>query len=160
MFIRDMTKDEFKDIAYHILLWCPKDTKRFELEIWWETYWINQCIKEYEKLKHYWERDKEWSIIWGNWFEDLYNVLCKKNSDYSWWNLAFQNFFLSENVWVSIEDGLKVRMCDKISRIRNLQDKEPSVIWESLADSYGDLAWYLLILYIYLYWDKFLPEKS
>lgn len=150
-----MTKDEFKDIAYHILVSAPRNTPRYELEIDWEVFWINQCIEEYERLK----QEEVWDEYVVNWFEDLYDTLCKKNSDYSAWDDAFSNFYLCRTLGVGVDEWIKVRLCDKVSRIRNLKTKEPSVVWESLADAYLDCSWYLTILYIWYYGANFIPKK-
>lgn len=147
-----LNKNEFESIAYHILCSTPRETKRYELEIDWEKFSINGCIEKFEELTTSKERN------YKDWFYILYETLCRKNSDYSPFDDAFANFRMCETVWVSVEDGIKVRLCDKVSRVRNLQEKEPSVVWESLADSYLDISWYLLLLYIWLYWDAFVSE--
>lgn len=147
-----LNKVEFEAIAYHILCSAPRETKRYVLEIDWEYFGINDCIKKFEELS----ADEDWRT--PDWFNHLYKTLCKKNSDYSPYDDAYANFRMCETVWVSIEDWIKVRLCDKVSRVRNLQDKEPSVIWESLADTYLDIAGYLTLLYIWLHWDAFVAE--
>lgn len=147
-----LNKKEFESIAYHILCSAPRETPRYELEIDWEKFSINGCIEKFEELVPLKERD------YKDWFYTLYETLCRKNSDYSPFDDAFANFRMCETVWVSVEDGIKVRLCDKVSRVRNLQKKEPSVVWESLADTYLDIAGYLTLLYIWLYWDAFVSE--
>lgn len=147
-----LNKNEFESIAYHILCSAPRETERYELEIDWEVFSINDCVKKFEELS------ANEDGIAPDWFHTLYETLCRKNSDYSPIDDAYANFRMCETVWVSVEDGIKVRLCDKVSRIRNLQNKEPSVVWESLADSYIDTAWYLLLMYIWLYWDVFMSR--
>lgn len=150
--INVIDKNEFQAIAFDILCSAPRETKRYELEIDWETYWINECIEKYEELS----KDEEWHK--PDWFYTLYNTLCQKNADYSPANDAFSNFRMCTSLWVCVDDWIKVRLCDKVSRVRNLRTKEPSVVWESLADTYLDIAGYLLLEYIWLYWDAFHAE--
>lgn len=145
-------KSEFEAIAFHILCSAPRTTKRYKTEIDWEYFGINDCIEKYEELSV----DESWAT--PDWFYKLYQTLCQKNSDYSPVNDAYANFRMCESMWVSVEDGIKVRLCDKVSRVRNLQKKEPDVVWESLADTYLDIAGYLLLLYIWVYWDSFCAE--
>ena len=149
-----LNKREFESITYHILCSAPNTTERYELEIDWEKFGINSCIKKFEELS----QDKDEPIL--DWFTILYETLCKKNWDYSPFDDAFANFKMCETLWVSVEDWIKVRLCDKVSRVRNLQTKEPSVVWESLADTYLDIAWYLTLLYIWLNWDAFLSDTQ
>lgn len=149
-----MNRYEFEEIVFHILCyWMNKrEIPRYELEIDWETFWINNCIEKFEELNtdEWWQRP--------DWYHYLYQTLKQKNADYSPFDDAFANFRMCETLWVSVEDGIKVRLCDKVSRVRNLQTKEPSVVWESLADTYLDIAWYLLLLYIWKYWDDFYAQ--
>lgn len=146
-----MNKNQFEDIAYHILCSSPRDTERYELKIDWEKFGINSCIDKFEELTADWKNPVDW-------FYHLYTTLRQKNSDYSPFDDAFANFRMCETLWVSVEDWIKVRLCDKVSRVRNLQTKEPSVVWESLADTYLDIAGYLTLLYIWLNWDAFMAE--
>lgn len=145
-----MTKEQFVWAAHDVLLaWAYywKDVLPFEpyrFTVWWETYTIDKCMEEYNKL------------TWEDWYETLYETLKRKNSDYSPWEDAFSNFYMCQEFWVTVQDWIKVRMCDKVSRIKALQHKEPDVVWESLADTWLDLAWYMTIAYIYLhqkYWE-------
>lgn len=115
------------------------ETEFMRVEIWPEVYTINQCSDNYFHLTGY--------SLWT----DLCKTLTQKNADYSKDDNAFSNLMLCEQIWIAPSDWIKVRMCDKISRIRNLiyNNKEPSVVTESLADSWLDLAWYLVIAYLY-----------
>lgn len=132
------TKDWFLGRIEDILLNFDKDNEWFiQCAIWWEVFSLEQCLENYDYL------------TWWNWWETLFNTLHKKNSDYSWWDNAFSNLCLCESIGINPKDWIKVRMCDKVSRIRNLVNKEPEVIGESLADSWLDLAWYLVLLYLY-----------
>lgn len=146
-----INKNQFEDIAYHILCNSPRDTEKYELKIDWEKFGINSCIDKFEELTADWKNPVDW-------FYHLYTTLRQKNSDYSPFDDAFANFRMCETLWVSVEDWIKVRLCDKVSRVRNLQTKEPSVVWESLADTYLDIAGYLTLLYIWLNWDAFMAE--
>lgn len=115
------------------------ETEFMKIEVWPEVYTINQCADNYFYLTG--------RSLWM----ELCRTLTKKNADYSKEDNAFSNLMLCEQIWVAPSDWIKVRMCDKISRIRNLIDnlKEPAVTTESLADSWLDLAWYLVIAYLY-----------
>ena len=143
---------EFVNIVWDVLVNCPRDTKRYELKIDWEVFSINDCIKKFEE--HSWCRKYH-----ADWFAILFDTLREKNADYSPFDDAFANFRMCETLWVSVEDWIKVRICDKVSRLRNLRWwREPEVKEESLADTYLDLAWYLTLLYIWLNWDAFMSE--
>lgn len=148
-----MTSDDFIGAAQEILCNSPRSAERYSLTIDWEAFSINDCIEKFEELS----KDESWATI--DWYNHLYSTLQQKNADYSKKSDAFSNFKLCNTLWVSVEDWIKVRICDKVSRIRNLQTKEPSVVWESLADTYLDLAWYLTILYIYTYRNEWESEK-
>ena len=143
---------EFINIIWDVLVNCPRDTKRYELKIDWENFSINDCIKKFEE--HSWCRKYH-----ADWFAILFDTLKEKNADYSPFDDAFANFRMCETLWISVEDWIKVRLCDKVSRVRNLRSwKNPSVENETIADTYLDLAWYLTLLYIWLNWDAFISE--
>ena len=143
---------EFVNIVWDVLVNCPRNTKRYELKIDWENFSINDCIKKFEE--HSWCREYH-----ADWFAILFDTLKEKNADYSPFDDAFANFRMCETLWVSVEDWIKVRICDKVSRLRNLRWwRDPEVKEESLADTYLDLAWYLTLLYIWLNWDAFISE--
>ena len=70
-----------------------------------------------------------------------------KNADYANSVNPFKNFDTVEPICnISSEKGLLVRMCDKITRIGNLLDKEADVKEESIEDTLLDLANYSYIL--------------
>ena len=72
-----------------------------------------------------------------------------KNHDYAMANDGdpFKNFRLCEQLGIcSVEKGILVRMCDKISRISNLLEKEGKVKDEKLEDTLLDMANYAVIL--------------
>lgn len=85
--------------------------------------------------------------------EKIKKVTEEKNKDYANDGDAFQNFrqieFLTDNK-ITLEEGVLVRMTDKMSRISNLLYKSNDVKDESITDTLDDLAVYSLILSIYL----------
>lgn len=75
----------------------------------------------------------------------------KKNADYAGIGDPFKNFKLCEMMGIcSVEKGIMVRMCDKMSRIATLLDKNESVLDERVEDTCADLANYAMILKVYL----------
>lgn len=78
------------------------------------------------------------------------NLVADKNQDYADGEDAFQNFRMVENTGLcSVEDGIAVRMTDKMQRIINLLDEDAAVEDESLDDSLLDLMNYANILLTY-----------
>lgn len=80
-----------------------------------------------------------------------YMVLEKKNQDYSGDEDPFKNFRLCEAAGiVSVEEGILVRMFDKMGRVANLvkQMQTPRVD-ESIEDTLMDLINYAAILIAY-----------
>lgn len=82
-------------------------------------------------------------------FEECLAIAKKKNSDYSDLNNPFKNFKMSEQVGVSPDRAILVRVSDKLSRISNLLDRDPAVGDESLDDSCLDIINYIAILKAY-----------
>lgn len=86
--------------------------------------------------------------------EYMFDIMVKKNSDYSGWDSCsnpFKNFQLVEQLGVSsVEQGFLVRMCDKMSRITSLIDNEAKVSDESICDTLTDLANYAIIMSLYV----------
>lgn len=81
------------------------------------------------------------------------DITTRKNADYSWDTLAFNNFDMVEKLWIcSAEIGILVRMTDKISRIITLLNsgKEWKVQDEKITDTLTDLSNYARILNIYI----------
>ena len=74
----------------------------------------------------------------------------KKNADYADTHDPFQNFRACEIYGVAADQGILVRMSDKMMRISNLLTRPAAVEDESLLDSLSDLANYSMILRIYL----------
>lgn len=68
-------------------------------------------------------------------YEDLYNLLCRKQHDYGHENI--NNFGLI---------GVAVRMCDKIARAENLKTRESNAVRnETVIDTYEDIIGYAVI---------------
>lgn len=68
-------------------------------------------------------------------YNDLYNLLCRKQHDYGHRNI--DNFGLI---------GVAVRMCDKIARAENLRSKESNAVRnETIMDTYEDIVGYAVI---------------
>lgn len=85
--------------------------------------------------------------------EQMYETTVAKNSDYAESNDAFANFRQIENLTngrISAEEGILVRMTDKLKRIASLLDKgrEAKVTSEQIGDTLLDLAVYSIILKI------------
>ena len=69
-----------------------------------------------------------------------------KSSDYAADSDPFRNFRGCEQHGVTAEQGILVRMSDKMSRIGNLLQQEAQVKDESIGDTLLDLANYAVIL--------------
>ena len=83
-------------------------------------------------------------------FDKGYDLLERKNNDYANAN-PFHNVALSELAGVSVEQGIVVRMTDKLARLGNLlSGKEQKVLDEKVEDTLQDMANYSAILYAYL----------
>ena len=54
---------------------------------------------------------------------DALQLVIKKTQDYATIDDPYRNFRMSESVGVSLEKGILVRMCDKLSRLGNLVEK-------------------------------------
>ncbi len=80
----------------------------------------------------------------------------RKNRDYAGKDNAFSNFEKIEQMThgrISLEDGILVRMTDKIARISNLLEHAAHVDTEKITDTLQDLAVYSIILKIYIEWQ-------
>lgn len=87
--------------------------------------------------------------------EELYKsnleISKAKNSDYAGDGDPFKNFKLCETLGIcSVEEGMLVRITDKLSRISNLLKKEAKVKDESVLDTLQDLSNYSMIMRVYL----------
>jgi hypothetical protein len=76
----------------------------------------------------------------------------RKNSDYATSFDPFKNFRLCEQLGIcSVEVGMLVRICDKLSRISNLlEGEQPEVQDESIMDTLSDMANYSMILRVFI----------
>jgi len=81
-------------------------------------------------------------------YDELMSVLLKKHKDYGPKNIA--------DAPGGAVNGLRVRIHDKIARINNLIDNGKTPEYESLEDSFKDLANYAIIALLVLRgkWDK------
>ena len=81
-------------------------------------------------------------------------TMLRKNHDYSGGDKEtnpFKNFELVSQLSItSVERGIMVRICDKVSRIVSLMDNEAKVNDESKIDTCVDAANYFIILSLYL----------
>lgn len=84
-------------------------------------------------------------------FKNAGDIVQKKNADYSGNEDPFKNFRLCEAAdLASVEQGIMVRMFDKMGRVSTLLDKEDSAqIDESIDDTLMDLINYAAILIVY-----------
>ena len=81
-------------------------------------------------------------------YDELMSVLLKKHRDYGPRNIA--------DAPGGPLNGLRVRIHDKVARINNLIDNKRNAEYESLEDSFKDLANYAIIALLVLRdkWDK------
>jgi len=82
-------------------------------------------------------------------FDRCIGIVERKNHDYADGNHSndcFRNFRLAPYVGVPEARGILVRITDKISRISNLLDNDPSVQDEKIEDSIDDAINYLVIM--------------
>jgi hypothetical protein len=78
-------------------------------------------------------------------------LVISKTKDYATIDDPYRNFRLCESVGVSLEKGILVRMCDKLSRIGNLvENNDPSVKNESIEDTLIDIMNYANIMLCYM----------
>ena len=74
-------------------------------------------------------------------------IMKAKSADYAGDINPFKNFDSVETICnISSENGILVRMCDKMTRIGNLINKDAKVKDESIEDTLLDLANYSYIL--------------
>jgi len=72
-----------------------------------------------------------------------------KNQDYAGDSDPFRNFRSASVIGLTVEQGILIRMLDKLARIGNLLDRKEVVLDESLTDSLRDIANYAAILKAY-----------
>lgn len=83
--------------------------------------------------------------------KQMRETIVRKNHDYAGDEDPYKNFRLAEQIGVcTLEKAILVRMCDKMSRIGQLIDKESKVKDEAIEDTLIDLANYSIILAGYL----------
>jgi len=81
----------------------------------------------------------------------MYETMLKKNADYTGNRGAFDNFTTVEKQGIcSTEEGILVRMQDKMCRIITLLNNEAQVKDEAIVDTLQDLANYAIILKCYI----------
>jgi len=86
------------------------------------------------------------------------DIVMAKNADYANGDDPFQNFRLVAAMGTcTVEQGILVRMSDKMQRIANLLTREAEVKDESIADTLSDLRNYANILQIYI---NYIKEKD
>jgi len=92
--------------------------------------------------------DPRFAIAVSETFDELKQLLIKKHLDYGPKNI-------SDSPGGPL-NGLRVRMHDKLARINNLTDKGTTPQYESLEDSFKDMANYSIIALLVLRhkWDS------
>lgn len=92
--------------------------------------------------------DPKFAIAVSETFDELKQLLIKKHLDYGPKNI-------SDSPGGPL-NGLRVRMHDKLARINNLTDKGSAPQYESLEDSFKDMANYSIIALLVLRdkWDR------
>ena len=79
-------------------------------------------------------------------YKSCLEILAKKGHDYSGTEDAFKNFNNATIVGVTAEQGVMVRMIDKVSRLSQLLTSQAKVKDERFEDTCQDLINYTLIL--------------
>jgi len=80
-----------------------------------------------------------------------YKIILSKNHDYAGKGDPFKNFRLVEALGISsLEEGILVRLSDKMSRICTLINETAMVKDESIYDTLKDMRNYCNILEVYL----------
>ena len=83
--------------------------------------------------------------------DKMYKIHINKNNDYAGKKDPYRNFRYCEEMGVcSVEQGLLVRITDKIARITNLLNTKQKVKDEKIEDTLLDLANYSVILKCYI----------
>jgi hypothetical protein len=84
-------------------------------------------------------------------YQECLELSSRKNKDYSGEENPFRNFMLSEHLGICrTEEGIMVRILDKVTRIANLLKNEAAVKDESIEDTLKDLINYSAILLSYI----------
>jgi hypothetical protein len=84
--------------------------------------------------------------------ELMESIMLSKNHDYAGKDAdPFSNFSYCEKLGIcSVEEGILVRMSDKMTRIANLLKQDAKVVDEKITDTLVDLANYSIILKCYI----------
>lgn len=82
-------------------------------------------------------------------YDNNWEIVSRKNADYANQDDPFFNFKVCASLGIPVEHGFIVRMTDKISRIKNLINREAKVTDESLLDACSDLANYAMLFRMY-----------
>ena len=95
-------------------------------------------------------KDDEMLTLIGETYQKGIDIISSKNADYASSDDPFMNFReAAQLAGVSVEQGFLVRIGDKLIRVRNLLNHDPSVKNESLEDSLLDAINYLALLKSY-----------
>lgn len=92
-------------------------------------------------------------------FQTGLNLMKLKNADYAGDEDPFKNFHLCEQLGIPLEQGIMVRMSDKLARASNLLKNEAKVSTESIQDTLVDLMNYSAILMVWLEDKSLYKEK-
>ena len=95
------------------------------------------------------EENKEFTLISSSTelFRNNLAIMKAKNADYSGKEDDLSNFKTSATIAkISVEQGLLVRIMDKMSRVGNLLTTDAEVKSESISDTISDAINYLAIL--------------
>lgn len=91
-------------------------------------------LKEYTKLA-----GAAWILADLN-GPDMEDLLARKQHDYGHQNI------MNPPDGMDPADAVRVRLWDKLARLRNLAGKDPQVVGETLTDTYMDIVGYCVIL--------------
>lgn len=83
-------------------------------------------------------------------YEQNVEISQRKNADYADVQDPFKNFRMCEGLGISAEQGLIVRILDKVTRASNLLTRDAKVEDEKIGDTLSDLANYAMILRIFI----------
>ena len=127
-----------------------------------EGSWEHAAYREIDLAIGRWEilPEDKWNEMMACSFQELYETgaytaLFARSLNPTWNQTAFVEFLAKkqhdygcENILKFGQEGIKVRMWDKIARITNLVGRDDEAENEPLQDSYTDLAGYLVLLWM------------
>lgn len=94
-------------------------------------------------------------------FDSSVSLIEKKNSDYAGTEDPFKNFRMAELLGLTVEEGIMLRMLDKMSRLANTHKTEGvQVSSETVDDTIRDLAGYAAILHAYREMQKIVATPN